>query len=164
MDEDDCMVDVSKFYMEFCVDESCGKCAPCRIGTREILNLLTKITEGKGEMSDLQKIEDIGFAMQKSALCALGQTAPNPTMSTITKFRSEYEEHIRDKKCRALKCKSMISYVITDKCTGCTLCARNCPQECISGELKKQHTIDQLQCIRCGLCKDTCRFSAIVKR
>jgi NADH-quinone oxidoreductase subunit F/NADP-reducing hydrogenase subunit HndC len=164
MDEDDCMVDVSKFYMEFCVDESCGKCAPCRIGTREIFNLLQKITDGKGEMSDLQKIEDISFAMQKSALCALGQSAPNPTLSSMKKFRHEYEEHIKEKKCRALKCKAMISYVITDKCTGCTMCARNCPQECITGEFKKQHTIDQLQCIRCGLCKDTCRFNAIVKR
>jgi NADH-quinone oxidoreductase subunit F/NADP-reducing hydrogenase subunit HndC len=164
MDEDDCMVDVAKFYMDFCVDESCGKCSPCRIGTRQILSLLEKITEGKGEMEDLQKIEDIGFAMQKASLCALGHTAPNPTLVSLKNFRSEYEAHIKDKKCPAGKCKKLISYFITEKCVGCRMCAKNCPSQCISGELKQRHMIDQNKCVKCGLCMTNCKFGAVQKK
>lgn len=163
MDEDDCVVDVSKFYMEFCVDESCGKCSPCRIGTRQLYTLLDKISRGNGELEDLQKLKDIGFAMQKSSLCALGQSAPNPTLSTIKKFEKEYIDHIVNKKCTAGKCKKLISYEITDKCIGCGMCAKKCPAECITGEKKAIHVIDQSKCIKCGECERTCKFGAIIK-
>jgi NADH-quinone oxidoreductase subunit F/NADP-reducing hydrogenase subunit HndC len=163
MDEDDCVVDVAKFYMEFCVDESCGKCSPCRIGTRQIYNLLDKIAKGNGELSDLDKIEDISFAMQKSSLCALGQTAPNPTLSTIKKFRAEYLAHIVDKKCLTGKCKHLSRYFITENCKGCTLCAKKCPAGCISGAVKERHVIDQSKCLKCGACMESCKFNAIVK-
>lgn len=163
MDEDDCVVDVSKFYMEFCVDESCGKCSPCRIGTRQLYTLLDKISRGNGELEDLQKLKDIGFAMQKSSLCALGQSAPNPTLSTIKKFEQEYIDHIVNKKCTAGKCKKLISYEITDKCIGCGMCAKKCPAECITGEKKAIHVIDQSKCIKCGECERTCKFGAIIK-
>ncbi len=164
MDEDDCVVDVSKFYMEFCVDESCGKCSPCRIGTRQIHALLDKISRGNGELSDLDKLKEIGFAMQKSSLCALGQSAPNPTLSTLRKFEQEYIDHIVNKKCAAGKCKKLISYIITDKCIGCGMCARRCPAECISGEKKTRHVIDQSKCLKCGACFTACKFNAIVKQ
>jgi NADH-quinone oxidoreductase subunit F/NADP-reducing hydrogenase subunit HndC len=169
MDEDDCVVDVAKFYMEFCVDESCGKCSPCRIGTRQMLMLLEKISSGQGTAEDLQTLEDVGFAMQKASLCALGQTAPNPTLSTITRFRSEYEAHIGDPKtgrlarCPTNKCKKLTSYHITDDCKGCTLCVNNCPTGCISGKPREKHVIDQSKCIRCGMCFENCKFGAIVK-
>jgi NADH-quinone oxidoreductase subunit F/NADP-reducing hydrogenase subunit HndC len=163
MDEDDCVVDVAKFYMEFCVDESCGKCSPCRIGTRRMLMLLEKITKGNGELSDLDLLEDIGFSMQKASLCALGQTAPNPTLSTIKRFRSEYEAHITGKKCLTGKCKSLIGFRITDKCLGCGACVKKCPAECITGEKKQKHVIDSSKCIKCGACYETCKFDAIVK-
>ena len=163
MDEDDCVVDVAKFYMEFCVDESCGKCSPCRIGTRQMYTILDKISKGMGTMADLEKLRDIGQAMQFSSLCALGQSAPNPTLSTLKKFEAEYIEHIKDKKCSAGKCKHLISYIITDKCIGCTACARQCPVNCISGERKGQHLIDQTKCIKCGTCEDACKFNAIIK-
>ena len=163
MDEDDCVVDVSKFYMEFCVDESCGKCSPCRIGTRQIHALLEKISRGQGTMEDLDKIREIGFAMQKSSLCALGQTAPNPTLSTIKKFENEYLAHIKDKKCAPGKCKYLVTYVINDKCIGCGACARKCPASCIAGEKKCKHTIDQAKCLKCGECFKTCKFNAIDK-
>ncbi|MDR0909024.1 MAG: NADH-quinone oxidoreductase subunit NuoF, partial [Spirochaetaceae bacterium] len=158
MDEDDCVVDVSRFYMDFCVDESCGKCSPCRIGTRQLLNLLDKICEGKGEMDDLDKIEAISKAMQKASLCALGQTAPNPTLSTIKNFREEYIEHIKEHKCRAGKCKNLLQFKIDEaKCVGCGMCAKNCPAGCISqlddshiqpGKKKAPYRIDQSKCIK----------------
>ncbi len=163
MDEDDCVVDVSKFYMEFCVDESCGKCSPCRIGTRQIHAILEKISRGNGELSDLDKLREIGFAMQKSSLCALGQSAPNPTLSTLRKFEQEYIDHIVNKKCASGKCRKLIRYVITDKCIGCGMCARRCPAECISGEKKMRHVIDQSKCLKCGACFTACKFNAIVK-
>lgn len=163
MDEDDCVVDVSKFYMEFCVDESCGKCSPCRIGTRQIHALLEKISRGQGTMEDLDKIKEIGFAMQKSSLCALGQTAPNPTLSTIRKFESEYLAHIKDHKCPSGKCKHLVTFLINEKCIGCGACARKCPANCITGEKKSRHTIDQSKCLKCGECFKTCKFGAVVK-
>lgn len=164
MDEDDCVVDVAKFYMEFCVDESCGKCSPCRIGTRQLYTILNKISRGNGELEDLQKLKDIGQAMQKSSLCALGQSAPNPTLSTIKKFEQEYINHITHKKCSSGKCKHLISFSITDKCIGCTACARKCPVNCITGERKERHVIDQAKCIKCGECESTCKFNAIEKK
>jgi len=164
MDEDDCVVDVSKFYMEFCVDESCGKCSPCRIGTRQLYSILEKISRGNGEMEDLQKLKDIGFAMQKSSLCALGQSAPNPTLSTIRKFEQEYIDHIVNKKCVAGKCKHLVVYEINDRCIGCGACARKCPANCITGEKKMRHVIDQTKCLKCGECERTCKFNAIGKK
>ena len=165
MDEDDCMVDVARFYQEFCVDESCGKCAPCRIGTRTLLTLLEKIASGKGEMDDLKKIEHVGRAMQKAALCGLGQTAPNPVLSTLRYFRDEYLEHINDKKCRAGKCKNLVAYAIDPaKCKGCTACARKCPVGAITGEVKKPHAIDPAKCIKCGVCMSTCKFGAVLRK
>lgn len=164
MDEDDCVVDVAKFYMEFCVDESCGKCSPCRIGTRQMYSILDKISRGAGEMDDIQKLKDIGQAMKSCSLCALGQSAPNPTLSTITKFEDEYIAHIKDKRCDSGKCKKLISYVITDKCIGCGMCARQCPANCITGEKKMRHVIDQAKCLKCGACMTTCKFNAIIKK
>ena len=164
MDEDDCVVDVAKFYMEFCVDESCGKCSPCRIGTRQMHTILEKISRGNGELEDIQKLKDIGQAMKSASLCALGQSAPNPTLSTINKFEQEYIDHIVNKKCVAGKCKKLISYEITEKCIGCGMCARNCPANCIVGEKKSRHVIDQNKCLKCGQCEKTCKFGAIIKK
>jgi len=165
MDEEDCMVDVARFYQEFCVDESCGKCAPCRIGTRTLLNLLEKITAGKGEAGDLDKIREVGHAMQKAALCGLGQTAPNPVLSTMHYFADEYAAHIDEKRCPAGKCKQLVTYVIDeDKCIGCTLCARRCPVHAISGERQKPHRIIQDQCIKCGECLKACKFGAVSRQ
>ena len=162
LDEDACMVDIAKFYLEFTVDESCGKCTPCRVGTRKLLKYLEKITLGKGEDGDIEKIEALAEHMQKSSLCALGQTAPNPILSTLKFFRQEYIDHIYNGKCEAGVCKSLIRYeVIEDKCRGCTLCARNCPVKAISGAVKQPHVIDQNKCIKCGVCQANCKFGAI---
>jgi len=165
MDEDDCMVDVARFYQEFCVDESCGKCAPCRIGTRVLLNLLEKITSGQGEQSDLDKIREVGLAMQKAALCGLGQTAPNPVLSTMKYFADEYEAHIDEKRCPAGKCKKLVTFIIDpEKCIGCTLCARRCPVSTIEGERQKPHQIIQENCIKCGECLKACKFGAVSRK
>jgi NADH:ubiquinone oxidoreductase subunit F (NADH-binding)/(2Fe-2S) ferredoxin/NAD-dependent dihydropyrimidine dehydrogenase PreA subunit len=164
MDEDDCVVDVARFYMDFCVDESCGKCSPCRIGTTQLLNILEKIAKGNGDEGDLEKLEIIGKSMAKASLCQLGMTAPNPILSTINNFKEEYLEHIRDRKCRAGKCKSLVRYeVVAGKCIGCGLCARRCPVNCITGEKKQPHVIDQSRCIKCGECFKNCKFGAIIK-
>jgi len=165
MDEDDCIVDVTKFYLNFTVDESCGKCSPCRIGGRSLANLLDKITKGNAELADLDQMVEIGEAMKKASLCALGQTAPNPILSTLHHFRDEYLAHVVDKRCPAGKCKSLISYhILPDKCIGCTACARKCPVAAISGERREVHVIDQAACIKCGVCYETCKFGAIEVR
>ncbi|MCR5806413.1 MAG: NADH-quinone oxidoreductase subunit NuoF [Oscillospiraceae bacterium] len=165
MDEDTCMVDISKFYLNFTVDESCGKCTPCRIGTRRLLQFLDKITAGDGEYEDLEKISEIANHMKSSSLCALGQSAPNPVLSTIKYFKDEYIEHIVDKHCPAGVCKSLLHYeIIPGLCKGCTLCARNCPVDAISGSVKQPHKIDKSLCIKCGLCEKNCKFGAVIKK
>ena len=164
MDEDNCMVDIAKFFLEFTVDESCGKCVPCRIGTRRMYEILDRITKGLGEPEDLEKLEALGAYIKDNALCGLGQTAPNPVLSTLRYFRDEYVAHVVDKKCPAGVCKALLLYTIDpDKCRGCTLCARNCPANCISGTVKEPHVIDQSKCIKCGACLENCRFDAIYK-
>jgi len=164
MDEDNCMVDIAKFFLEFIVDESCGKCAPCRIGTKRLHELLTKITDGNGTLEDLDTIEELCHHLKSSSLCALGQTAPNPVLSTLTRFRDEYIAHVVDKRCPARVCKNLLRYTIDpDKCKGCTLCAKNCPTGAITGTARAVHVIDQEKCIKCGTCMDHCRFGAIVK-
>ena len=164
MDEDNCMVDIAKFFLEFIIDESCGKCSPCRIGTKRLYDLLTKITEGKGTLEDLTTIEELCNHIKASALCGLGQTAPNPVLSTLHHFRDEYIAHVVEKRCPAGVCKSLVHYVIDPvKCKGCTLCAKNCPTDAISGVVRAPHVIDQEKCIKCGTCMDNCRFDAISK-
>ncbi len=165
MDEDNCMVDIAKFFLEFTVDESCGKCPPCRIGTKRMHEILDRITKGKGEMADLQKLEDLANSIKQSALCGLGQTAPNPVLSTLKYFRHEYEAHVIDKNCPAGVCKSLMQYqIIEDKCKGCSLCAKKCPTGAITGELRKPYVIDQEKCIKCGVCMDVCKFAAVTNR
>ena len=166
MDEDDCVVDVSlRFYMEFCVDESCGKCSPCRIGTHQIHAILEKIAHGNGDMADLSKLEQIGKAMTKASLCMLGGSAANPTLSTLRNFREEYVEHIEQHKCRSGKCKHLVRFEIEpSKCIGCGLCARKCPVNCIAGEKRQPHVIDSAKCIKCGECFKTCKFGAVLKK
>ena len=166
MDEDNCMVDVAKFYMEFICDESCGKCSPCRIGTKRMLELLTKITDGKADMEDLRQLEELSETIKNGALCALGQTAANPVTSTLTHFRNEYISHIVDKECPAKVCKRLTSYVIdADKCKKCSLCSRQCPVGAITGVVGKEpYVIDQSKCIKCGMCMASCKFGAISKK
>ncbi|MEJ5228957.1 MAG: NADH-quinone oxidoreductase subunit NuoF [Pseudothermotoga sp.] len=164
MDEDDCMVDVARFFLEFTVDESCGKCTPCREGTRQMLQILDKITTGEGTEEDLQELETLANVIKDTSLCGLGQTAPNPVLSTLKYYRHEYEAHVKEKRCPSLKCKSLIRYIIDPtKCVGCTACARVCPVKAISGEVRKPHSIDNEICIRCGSCIEVCRFGAISK-
>ncbi|MBP5730770.1 MAG: 4Fe-4S binding protein, partial [Clostridia bacterium] len=164
MDEDTCMVDLAKFFLSFTVEESCGKCPPCRIGTKRMYDILEKITSGKGELSDIDDLYALASAIKNSALCGLGQTAPNPVLSTLRYFKDEYIAHVVDKKCPAGVCKNLLQYkIIADKCKGCSACSRKCPVGCISGELKKPFVIDQSKCIKCGTCMDTCKFGAIVK-
>ena len=165
LDEDTCMVDISKFYLEFTVDESCGKCTPCRIGTKKLLDYLTRITEGKGTIGDLDKIKELSNHMKNSSLCALGQTAANPILSTMNAFYDEYLAHIKEKKCPAHVCNALLVFEIDpDKCKGCTLCMHNCPVGAIRGSVKKPHVIDPAKCIHCGLCMENCHFSAISKK
>ena len=162
MDETDCVVDIAKFYLDFTVDESCGKCAPCRIGGRKLLNYLKKISEGRGTEQDIADMRQICDAMNKASLCGLGQTASNPVRSTLQYFMDEYMEHIKDKKCRSGKCKRLVQYKIdAAKCKGCTMCARKCPAGAISGAVKQPHVIDQAKCVKCGACEATCKFGAI---
>ena len=166
MDEDNCMVDVAKFYMEFICDESCGKCSPCRIGTKRMLESLTRITEGKGTLQDIDALEELGQAVKTGSLCGLGQTAANTIISTLTHFKDEYIAHVVDKKCPAKVCKKLMQYyIVPEKCKKCSLCARNCPVSCIKGEVGKTvYEIDQSRCIKCGMCQSSCRFNAIEKR
>jgi NADH-quinone oxidoreductase subunit F len=162
MDETTCMVDIARFFLDFTQKESCGKCTFCRIGTKRMLEILTRITEGEGEADDIEKLEELAYHIKDSSLCGLGQTAPNPVLTTIKYYRNEYEAHIFDKKCPAKNCTKLLTYtVIPDPCTGCTVCAKNCPVDAISGARKEVHFIDQKACIKCGVCYTKCKFEAI---
>jgi ferredoxin len=164
-DEDTCMVDLARYFMTFVQEESCGKCVPCRVGTKAMLETLIRITKGEGQKSDLDYLLELAEAIKGSSLCGLGQTAPNPVLSTLRYFRDEYEAHIYDKCCPAKVCRDLIAYeVIADLCTGCMVCARSCPTDAISGKRRAPHIIDQGLCIRCGLCKELCKFDAISVR
>ena len=164
MDEDNCMVDIAKFFLEFTVDESCGKCTPCRVGTKRLYEILDRITKGQGKLEDIDKLEELCNYIKSSALCGLGQTAPNPVLSTLMYFKDEYIAHIVDKKCPAGVCKSLLSFkIVEDKCKGCTKCARNCPVGAIEGAVKQPHMINLDKCIKCGACIDSCPFKAIIK-
>jgi NADH:ubiquinone oxidoreductase subunit F (NADH-binding) len=163
MDEDTCMVDVARYFLNFLREESCGKCTPCREGIARSLKILNRICEGEGQAGDIALLEELGELLQGFSLCALGQTAANPVLSTLRYFRDEYEAHIHEHRCPAAVCKALITYTIdAEACTGCTSCARQCPQEAITGERKEPHVIDQELCIRCGVCLDTCRFDAVI--
>jgi NADH:ubiquinone oxidoreductase subunit F (NADH-binding) len=165
MSEDDCMVNIARFYMEFIVEESCGRCVPCRIGTKRMYEILKDITEGKGTPEALTELKILAATIQDTALCGLGQTAPNPVLSTLKYFAKEYEAHIVDKRCPAGVCTSLLRFeIIPDKCTGCTACARGCPVNAISGSLKQIHIVDQQKCIKCGNCLTRCKFGAVVRR
>ncbi len=163
MDEDDCMVDVAKFFLDFTVEESCGKCSPCRIGNKRLYEVLDKITKGKGTLEDLDRLENLSNVIKDTSLCGLGQTSPNPVLATLKNFREEYEAHVIDKKCPAGVCKDLMTYsIIAEDCVGCTACARACPVGCISGERKEPHTIDTSLCIKCGACLEKCKFNAVI--
>ena len=165
MDEDDCMVDIAKFFLNFTVDESCGKCTPCRVGTKRLLEMLEKITSGNATLRDLDKLEELCHYIKANSLCGLGQTAPNPVLATLKFFRNEYVAHVVDKKCPAGVCKALLSYeILEDRCRGCTACARKCPVGAISGNVKEPHVINKSLCVKCGVCMQTCKFGAIVKR
>src|SRR5699024_10282003 len=166
MDEDNCMVDIARFFLDFTVEESCGKCVPCREGTKRMLEILERITEGKGEEGDIERLERLSETITDASLCGLGQTAANPVVTTIKYFREEYEAHVRDKKCPAGHCQELLSYFIEDNCIGCTACAKKCPTNCISGERKEVHVINQDECIKCGACYDVCptKPKAVVKQ
>ena len=165
MDEDNCMVDIAKFFLEFTVDESCGKCTPCRIGTKRLYEMLDKITKGQGTLEDLDKMEKLCYYIKNNSLCGLGQTAPNPVLSTLRYFRDEYIAHVSEKRCPAGVCKKLLNYeILADKCKGCTACARQCPVNAISGTVKQPHVIDKSKCIKCGSCMEKCKFGAIIKK
>ena len=164
MDEDTCMVDMARYFLNFTRDESCGKCNYCRIGTKRMLEILERITEGKGKDGDIELLEELAMKIKDGSMCGLGQTAPNPVLTTLKYFRNEYEDHIYNKKCTAGSCKALITYSITDACRGCTLCSKHCPVEAISGSVKEKHVIDTEKCIKCGKCLDTCKFGAIEKK
>ncbi|OGV46626.1 MAG: NADH dehydrogenase [Lentisphaerae bacterium GWF2_44_16] len=164
LDEDDCMVNVARYFLEFTLDESCGKCTPCRIGNKRLHEMLVEICSGNGTELTLKKLKDLSLIIKDTALCGLGQTSPNPVLSTMANFMDEYIAHVKDKKCPAMVCRKLIRYEISDKCVGCGVCAKNCPSKCISGEKKNRHLIDQSKCIRCGVCRDVCKFNAVEKK
>jgi NADH-quinone oxidoreductase subunit F len=161
MDDTTCMVDVARYFLDFTQLESCGKCTFCRVGTKRMLEILTRICAGEGREEDIATLEDLAEQIKTTSLCGLGQTAPNPVLTTLRYFRHEYEEHIRDRKCRAGKCRNLCTYEITDACTGCMVCAKDCPTNAITGEKKRKHVIDQAACIRCGVCRDVCKYDAV---
>jgi NADH-quinone oxidoreductase subunit F len=163
MDETTCMVDMARFFLDFTQKESCGKCTFCRIGTKRMLEILTRITQGEGREGDIEMLEELAYQIKDSSLCGLGQTAPNPVLTTLKYFRDEYEAHIRDKKCPAKNCTKLLTYtIVAEACTGCTVCAKNCPTNAISGERKQIHLINQADCIQCGACFTKCKFDAIL--